>query len=512
MADQIFNAKSGFYDAVNLDRLYTADDMNKPYSRVIADGVFATNQGTPSSDLQVVSTGTGMQISVMAGQGIFGAKWFQNEGAVIITVPDNTAIDSRIDSAIIQIDKRVSGRVGSVVYRTGTPSVNPQPPEINTIEDVIEYRLANITVAPGTELITNKEIVDLRGTDECPWVTSLIQQVDTSTLWLQYQTAFQQLYEAFTRDYDEYTEEQRQAWEDFISHLTQELTVSTSITTLSSYYVAEGEVQTVPINISSFNPDTDVLMVFINGLMADSTKYTLDASNTSITLTKAIAAGNSVSFIVFKSIIGGNIESTVSMLLRLDDKLNNFMSDSGWVSLTLARDVSPFDVDTVPAVRCIGNRVYIRGAVKGITQSGALIGTLPVSFRPAKDHLYASFSASGVTVQNSIILRVYAATGELRVFAKSFNMSANTIVPIATNFLSNTGNNVSMVYNYMGSVETYSALPAEPNVGDVYMIESADPTHYIEAGDDVLWNGAEWELLDTVISSEMIDTIINSIS
>ena len=83
MADQIFNVKSGFYDAVNLDRLYSADDMNKPYSRVIADGVFATNQGTPSSDLQVVSTGTGMQISVMAGQGIFGAKWFQCEGHIV---------------------------------------------------------------------------------------------------------------------------------------------------------------------------------------------------------------------------------------------------------------------------------------------------------------------------------------------------------------------------------------------------------------------------------------------
>lgn len=512
MADQIFNVKSGFYDAVNLDRLYSADDMNKPYSRVIADGVFATNQGTPSSDLQVVSTGTGMQISVMAGQGIFGAKWFQCEGALIITVPNNTAIDSRIDSVVVQIDKRLSGRVGSIVYRTGTPSTDPQPPAINTIENVIEYRLANITVAPGASLISNASIVDLRGTDECPWVTSLIQQVDTSTLWLQYQTAFQELYEAFTQDYDEYTDEQRQAWEDFISQLTQELTVSTSITTLSSYYEAQGEVQTVPINIQSFNPDTDVLMVFINGLMADSGKYTIDSSNTSITLTTAIGAGNSVSFIVFKSIIGGNIESTVSMLLRLDDKLTNFMSDSGWVNLELNYGVSPYDIDTVPALRCIGNRVYIRGAVKGITRNGTTICTLPVSFRPAKDHLYASFGSAGEAIQNSIILRLYAATGELKVFAKSFNISASSIIPIATSFLSNTGNNVSMVYNYMGSVATYSDLPAEPNVGDVYMIESANPSHYIEAGDDVLWNGAEWELLDTVISSEMIDTIINSIS
>ena len=69
-----------------------------------------------------------------------------------------------------------------------------------------------------------------------------------------------------------------------------------------------------------------------------------------------------------------------------------------------------------------------------------------------------------------------------------------------------------MIYNYMGSVQTYASLPASPAVGDVYMIEQADETENIAAGDDVMYNGSEWELLQTVISSDEIDTIIDSIS
>lgn len=70
-----------------------------------------------------------------------------------------------------------------------------------------------------------------------------------------------------------------------------------------------------------------------------------------------------------------------------------------------------------------------------------------------------------------------------------------------------------MIYEYMGSVATYSDLPESGmNAGDVYMIQTADSTHGIAAGDDVMWNGSEWELLQAVISSDEIDTIIDSIS
>lgn len=514
MADQNFSVNCGFFDAINYDRTYSADDMNKPYSRVLADGVFATNTGTPSSDLQVVSAGSGMQITVSPGQGIFASKWFENPSAILITVPDNTALYPRRDSVIVQVDKRSSGRVGNVVYRTGTPTASPQPPDIGTVANVIEYRIANIYVAPGANAINNDAIVDLRGSSECPWVTALIQQVDTSTLWNQYQAAYQNQFNRYTSDFETYTDEQREAWEEFVQTLTQELSVTTSVILLSSTYNATGTATVIPINIPTYNPDTDILQVFINGLLAiENTDYMINSDNENITLTTAIKAGNDVNFIVFKSLIGGDIESAVTMIRKLDDKLANFMADSGWINFTLESGAQAYDNNNKPGVRCIGNRVYLRGAIKNLT-SNSTICTLPVSFRPAQDHVFttSAFNASG-TVNDQITITVSATNGTIKLTAKSGTITATDKISIATSFLSATGNSVSMIYEYMGSVATYADLPTSGmNAGDVYMVETADPTNNIAAGDDVMWNGSEWELLQTVISSDEIDTIIDSIS
>lgn len=173
MADQIFGVNCGFFNAVNYDRTYTAEDMNKPYSRFVSDGIFPTSQGTPSTDLQVVSAGSGMKITVKAGQGMFASKWFENPSSIIITVPNNNALYPRFDSVIVQVDMRTSGRKGNIVYRTGTPASNPQPPSINTLPNVTEYRVSNVYVAPGANTINNDALTDLRGTSACPWVEIL---------------------------------------------------------------------------------------------------------------------------------------------------------------------------------------------------------------------------------------------------------------------------------------------------------------------------------------------------
>lgn len=437
MADQIFNVNCGFFDAVNSDRLYSADDMNKPYSRVVSDGVFATNQGTPSSDLQVVSTGTGMQITVNKGQAIVASKWFENDAAIIITVPSNTAINPRRDSVILQVDKRVSGRTGNVVYRTGTASASPQVPDISTNPQVIEYRLANIYVAPGANAINNDAIVDLRGSSECPWVTGLIQQVDTSTLWNQFQAAYQAQYDLYDTEYQEYTAEQRQAWEDFLSSLTEELTVSTNVIMLSSNYTAAGSVTNIPINITGYDSDTDILLVFINGLLAmPGVKYTLNANKTSIDLTNAISAGNAVNFVCLHSVIAADIESTVSMIQTLNTKLSQFMSDSGWINFSLESGATAADSNNKPGVRSIGGKIYLRGAFKGVTSLGSTICTLPVAYRPSQDHFITTVAFSGTTIQDTVILRVSATNGTIKLAASSGTLSASAIIPMSGQFLS----------------------------------------------------------------------------
>ena len=310
MSDQRIEVNSGFYDSVNGDRLYSADQMNMPYKRIVADGVFATNYGDPSSDLQVVSANDGLNIKVNKGEAIVGTKWFNNPETKTITVPANTSANPRIDSVFIQTDKSIGVRSGAIVYRTGEPDASPEPPSISEDPEIIEIRIANIAVAVNASTITNAEITDLRGSSDCPWVTGLITQVDTSTLWAQFQSAYAQQYEQYNEDFENYIRAQRSAWATFIEGLTDDLTVATNIVALENKYTASDTVLSIPVGIQNYNPQTDVLQVFINGILAfENDKYTINAAGTTITLANPIAAGNTVYFVVYKNLVTGNVDS-----------------------------------------------------------------------------------------------------------------------------------------------------------------------------------------------------------
>lgn len=309
MADQTFAVHCGFFDAINSDRTYSADEMNRPYKRVISNGVFATPNGTPSTDLQVTAS-SGMNIICKKGEGLFGDKWFENPSGIAITVPSNTGTVPRIDSVIVQVDTRTSGRVGNIVHRTGTPASSPVPPAINQVEGVIEYRLANIRVNAGASAITQSMITDRRGSSDCPWVTSLIYQVDTSTLYDQWQAA-----------YAEYFEQEKAIWDAWYEQLTEELDVTTNIVKLTNTVTTTSPIDSIPIGLA-YNHNTDILEVFINGLRAvEGTQYVVN-DDTSITLENQLQEDQTVVFVVLKSVISGDISSIEAILQNLNDRIN----------------------------------------------------------------------------------------------------------------------------------------------------------------------------------------------
>lgn len=86
--------------------------------------------------------------------------------------------------------------------------------------------------------------------------------------------------------------------------MTQDLRIYTS------EYVASASTNTVPINLNSFNPATDILVVFIDGVMAtEGVDYTFAAGSQSIVLTDAITSGDQVDFLAF---ITNGVELDVS--------------------------------------------------------------------------------------------------------------------------------------------------------------------------------------------------------
>ena len=433
MADQTFAITSGFYDAVDGDRTYSADDMNKPYKRLISNGVFATPYGDPSTDFKVAPY-TGLYITVAPGQGIFGDKWVENDATLTITVPANNTILPRMDSVIIQVDLRQSGRVANIVYRTGTPSSNPQPPDIYPPTGVVEYRVANVLVNASASAISAANITDCRGSEECPWITALIKQVDTSDLYRQWQAAYAEYFESSTEEINAYFASREQAFDDFLDQLTQELTVSSNVAVLRSEYVTASELAQIPINLPSYDESTDVLEVFINGFHASPGMDYRLGDGTYITLTAAAPSGQTISFVVFKSLIGSDAASVTSALQTLNDNLSAATGDTGWVDISPLNGAQNYHSLSTMAYRKIGKQIFLKGAFKGVTEKGTIIGTLPVGFRPIQDHTWTTSQITGTTYNRAVIMQVTMA-GQIKVLTFSGTMSATASCSIDTSFL-----------------------------------------------------------------------------
>ena len=309
MADQTFAVHCGFFDAINSDRTYSADEMNRPYKRVISNGVFATPNGTPSTDLQVTAS-SGMNIICKKGEGLFGDKWFENPSGIAITVPSNTGTVPRIDSVLVQVDTRTSGRVGNIVHRTGTPASSPVPPAINQVEGVVEYRLANIRVNAGVSAITQSMITDRRGSSDCPWVTSLIYQVDTSTLYDQWQAA-----------YAEYFEEEKAIWDAWYAQLTEDLDVSMTLDRHTNTVTTTPQTTGyIPIGLD-YNRNTDILEVYINGLRAVEGTHYVVVDDTKILVENQFQIGQEVTFVVMRSVISGSATNIMVLLQELESQI-----------------------------------------------------------------------------------------------------------------------------------------------------------------------------------------------
>lgn len=342
--------KCGFFNSIKKDRLYQAEDMNEPYKGLISNGVFATQEGTPSNYLQVYA-GSGMTVTVKAGRGIFADKWFLNDADMSLTLDTPEVTLNRIDSVVVKVDKSEAVRGASIVVKKGTASSSPVAPSLTRNDLVYEYRLANITVTSGASSIKQTNIADMRGSSDCPWVTSLIQQVDTSTLYIQWQEAF----------------------DDWFKSIKETLSTATLIRSYNSTHKTTTQDETViPINITQFNRNLDILQVYINGLMLiKDVEYTND-NNDTITLTNGVDKGTPVSFVVYKSIDGSEAETVVQQVYELQNivEASRITNTTGGVKISIT-DTSKNVLDEFANAGIGFHTIYSASGVQGLPKTGA---------------------------------------------------------------------------------------------------------------------------------------------
>lgn len=323
--EQVFNGNCGFFNSINSDRTYDADDMNKPYRRIVGEGVFASQYGTTSSDFHVEASG-GLTIRCQKGEGIVGGKWLEMTEDTTISVTRGGTLP-RIDSILLRVDKNPSKRSGGIVYVEGTNASRPSHVELTNDDNITEYRIADIMVKAGASTIIQSDITDFRGSSECPWIASLIKQVDTSTL-----------YDQWNKAYSDYYDTETERFNQFLETLTTQLNVSMSLIKYdNSVITSEDDTTVIPIGISSYEPNLDVLEVCINGLSVKNEKdYTLDGEG-NIILNLPLAKEQVVDFSVLKSAVVGDATTVMQAINQINEdliplKLSTYLIDDAYAS------------------------------------------------------------------------------------------------------------------------------------------------------------------------------------
>ncbi|MED1419011.1 hypothetical protein [Bacillus smithii] len=209
--------KSSFFNSVNGDRKYKAEDFADYFSKFITNGVFPNI----ASNLQVIANGTDMTVTLKAGAAWINGYMYQNTDDLILPIDVADGVLNRIDRVVIQLN--YAERLIKAVVKKGTFSSSPVAPSLQRDADIYEIGIADIAVNKGVTSITQSAITDLRlNTTLCGMVNSLLQ-ADTTAIFEQYQDWFERETSENEQEFDQFMADQQQAFQTWFDSVKGQL-------------------------------------------------------------------------------------------------------------------------------------------------------------------------------------------------------------------------------------------------------------------------------------------------
>lgn len=176
-----------------LDRAVTSEVLRQIYKRYFTNGVFGISDST-CFQVSVATGGAGVSIAPGACQ-IQGATGYE-ENAVTLEITPNSSNLPRIDTVVARLNDNSDYRSIYFDILEGTPAVTPAAPALTQSDSIWELGLCNIARAANSSVITNSNITDTRAdSSRCGYVTA-IQQLDTASLYQQFQAYIQEVQDA----------------------------------------------------------------------------------------------------------------------------------------------------------------------------------------------------------------------------------------------------------------------------------------------------------------------------
>ena len=287
----------GFFNSVDDDRLYNAETFNNYFEGLISQsGVFKGVGGEFA-----VTAATGLHVNVADGKALVNTHWIKSTAVETLEIETAHNLFDRYD--LVCLTWSESGRDVTMNVVKGTASTAPIPPMPRRSGGLYDIVLAVVLVEANATTITTANIFDQRpNTANCGFITGIIEQVDITELFAQYEARFAAL-ENSMRSWETASQDQFDTW---FYNLTQNLTVGAYIMKYNKVVNGGASVSsTIALDMIDYTYDpNDVIICTLNGLMLqENLDYTIDGLSDPayITVNAPLIAGNRFEVIVLKS-------------------------------------------------------------------------------------------------------------------------------------------------------------------------------------------------------------------
>lgn len=147
---------SFFFNSVNGDRIYQADDFARYFRKFIQNGFY-----TGGGNLEVSTDGTGMTTKLADGSAHIDGYMYENTSEIIFNHALADPAKDRIDLIILRLDKTQGERSIKARLLQGIPG-EPAPALTNN-DYVKEMTVAEVRILAGKSFIEAEQIEDKRG-------------------------------------------------------------------------------------------------------------------------------------------------------------------------------------------------------------------------------------------------------------------------------------------------------------------------------------------------------------
>jgi len=236
MESGFFNSNiigSDIYGRPIFDRAKEASFFAMYFSQFVGNGVYAN----PSSSCLVQADGTTLVLTIGAGccfiKGYIGQVTSSTPDTLTIT---NGGSNPRIDRIVLRLN--LTDRQIIPAVKQGAEADTPVAPDLQRDDLIFELGIADVLVPINATAILAENVTDTRlNNDLCGLVTGLIDQVDTTDLFNQYQaaltnfisssqTTFQAFIDSLPPQFQTFLDNKNQEFYNWFTNLNQMLTGS----------------------------------------------------------------------------------------------------------------------------------------------------------------------------------------------------------------------------------------------------------------------------------------------